>query len=187
MKEELAWKIYNFINSWKAGKFGEISLQEALDSNTDFDITIMGSSMLRVIPFKELLDLVANVDYIVHESYPIRFKVKNNEEIVNYECGIAVCDKNVSEDLINDELEAQYLTRLENIKERSVLLAQNPDDMYYEEIEKDLREKCNITDDSIIIFEDDVSFTGERPYLLYGSNKELQLIYDPDDDEDIES
>lgn len=37
MKEELAWKIYNFINDWKSGKFGEISLQEALDSNTDFD------------------------------------------------------------------------------------------------------------------------------------------------------
>jgi hypothetical protein len=26
-----AWKIYNFINSWKAGNFGEIPLTEAID------------------------------------------------------------------------------------------------------------------------------------------------------------
>lgn len=26
-----AWRIYNFINSWKNGKFGVISLTEAID------------------------------------------------------------------------------------------------------------------------------------------------------------
>lgn len=29
--EDYAWRIYNFIECWKAGKFGEIPLQEALD------------------------------------------------------------------------------------------------------------------------------------------------------------
>ena len=28
--EEYAWKVYNFINEWKAGKYGEIPLQKAL-------------------------------------------------------------------------------------------------------------------------------------------------------------
>ena len=27
--EEYAWKVYNFINEWKAGKYGEIPLQKA--------------------------------------------------------------------------------------------------------------------------------------------------------------
>ena len=31
MKEDLAWKVYNFINEWKSGSYGPISLQEALD------------------------------------------------------------------------------------------------------------------------------------------------------------
>lgn len=29
--EEYAWRIYNFIQEWKAGEFGEMPLQEALD------------------------------------------------------------------------------------------------------------------------------------------------------------
>lgn len=30
LDEDYAWAIYNFINEWKAGKFGEIGLQKAL-------------------------------------------------------------------------------------------------------------------------------------------------------------
>lgn len=30
LDEEYAWKVYNFINDWKAGKYGEIPLQKAL-------------------------------------------------------------------------------------------------------------------------------------------------------------
>lgn len=32
MDEDTLWKYYNFVNDWKAGKFGEISLQEAIDN-----------------------------------------------------------------------------------------------------------------------------------------------------------
>ena len=35
MNEQLAWKVYNFINSYKEGNFGFISLQEALDKYYD--------------------------------------------------------------------------------------------------------------------------------------------------------
>lgn len=31
MNEEKAWAVYNFINCWKNGQYGGISLQEALD------------------------------------------------------------------------------------------------------------------------------------------------------------
>lgn len=33
MNEEYAWKVYNFVNKWKNGDFGIISLQKALDEN----------------------------------------------------------------------------------------------------------------------------------------------------------
>jgi len=33
MTEDLAWGVYNFINEWKAGNFGEISLQDALEND----------------------------------------------------------------------------------------------------------------------------------------------------------
>jgi len=33
MTEDLAWGVYNFINEWKAGNHGEISLQDALDND----------------------------------------------------------------------------------------------------------------------------------------------------------
>ena len=35
MKENNAWRIYNFVNDWKSGKFGEVSLQTALDNHFD--------------------------------------------------------------------------------------------------------------------------------------------------------
>lgn len=31
MSVELAWKVYNFINAYKNGEFGFVTLQEALD------------------------------------------------------------------------------------------------------------------------------------------------------------
>ena len=34
--EEYAWAVYNFINRWKSGEFGELSLKEALER--DFDV-----------------------------------------------------------------------------------------------------------------------------------------------------
>lgn len=33
MTEEFAWKVYNFVNEWKGGKFGLVSLQCALDNH----------------------------------------------------------------------------------------------------------------------------------------------------------
>lgn len=30
LDEDYAWKVYNFINEWKNGKYGEIPLQKAL-------------------------------------------------------------------------------------------------------------------------------------------------------------
>ena len=30
LDEEFAWSVYNFINDWKNGKYGEINLQDAL-------------------------------------------------------------------------------------------------------------------------------------------------------------
>ena len=33
ISEEFAWKVYNFINDWKNGRFGEIPLQQALNEH----------------------------------------------------------------------------------------------------------------------------------------------------------
>jgi len=32
LDEDYAWNIYNFVNKWKSGCFGEISLQKALEN-----------------------------------------------------------------------------------------------------------------------------------------------------------
>ena len=34
MTEEQAWKLYNFVNDWKNGEYGETPLSEALDEPT---------------------------------------------------------------------------------------------------------------------------------------------------------
>lgn len=34
--EDFAWAIYNFINNWKAGNYGAIPLQDALDKDFDY-------------------------------------------------------------------------------------------------------------------------------------------------------
>lgn len=31
MTEELAWKVYNFINEWKEGIYGAVTLKDAID------------------------------------------------------------------------------------------------------------------------------------------------------------
>ncbi len=35
MKEENVWRIYNFVNDWKDGKFGAVDLQKAIDEHLD--------------------------------------------------------------------------------------------------------------------------------------------------------
>lgn len=33
LDEDYAWAIYNFINEWKSGKYGEVELQKAINDN----------------------------------------------------------------------------------------------------------------------------------------------------------
>lgn len=33
LDEDFAWKIYNFVNEWKEGKYGIVSLQSAIENN----------------------------------------------------------------------------------------------------------------------------------------------------------
>lgn len=42
MTEEQAWKVYNFVNEWKKGNFGEVDLQSALDKHFDKKCCICG-------------------------------------------------------------------------------------------------------------------------------------------------
>jgi len=36
LDEDYAWAIYNFVNEWKSGKYGEIALQKAIKDNFKF-------------------------------------------------------------------------------------------------------------------------------------------------------
>ena len=36
LEEDYVWAIYNFVNDWKSGKYGEIELQKAIKDNFKF-------------------------------------------------------------------------------------------------------------------------------------------------------
>ena len=73
---------------------------------------------MKKIDLIQLTGLIAEIDYIIDESYPVRFKVNNNY----YEAGITP-----------DEM--QYLINLDTDE---VITLEDPDCMVYEEIQETL-------------------------------------------------
>lgn len=115
--------------------------------------------MSRIINFKELCDLVANIDYLWTNSYPVVFTVENEgERTEKYQAGI--------DDTIE---EYQYLSvfgNLDDEKPSRLLDRQDPDAMVYSEICQMLKEECEITDNSVIKLIEDKSFTGELCFKI---------------------
>lgn len=129
---------------------------------------------MKKVSFEELCDMVAHVDYLWEDTFPIYFKVDNTEYIVgigNYDCGDDTGD-DYGVFGITEEL--QYLARFEpdvdsegdTIYIPRYLDVDDPDKMVYGEIVEMLRKQCNITEDSEIgIFEDE-SFNGSQDYTV---------------------
>lgn len=121
------------------------------------------------ITFKKLHDLVANVDYVFEESYPIRFSINNGNNTLHYEVGIGEWYESEDyewNDMINYlypyQMKVQYLSIRcgDNPNNVFFLDAQDSDDMVYDEIGKMLKKKCNITDNSKIYLDEENSFNG---------------------------
>ena len=122
------------------------------------------------ITFKKLHDLVASVTVLFEKSYPIRFSITNGNNTLHYEVGIGEWYESMDEewnDMVHDlfpyPIKVQYLSLCcgDNPNEVfSFLDTQDSEVMVYEEIEKMLKKKCNITDKSKIYLDEDNSFNG---------------------------
>ena len=100
------------------------------------------------ISFDALQQLVANIDYVFDDSFPVVFFVDGHK----YSCGI--------EHSLN---ERQYLLD----ENENLLDLQEADDMEWDAIGKMLKEKCRVSDTapSRITLAVPLSFGGERPNL----------------------
>ena len=133
---------------------------------------------MKKIILKELQDLVSEVDYINSLSYPILFSTINTEskDIISYEIGIGKSSDEKVSDLANEAFglddELQYLSVVDNscddgVCVKSYLDIQDPDCMDYNEIEKMLKQKCNIDEKTIIVLHQRDSFSGSERSITY--------------------
>lgn len=128
---------------------------------------------MKKVTFEELCDLIADVDYLWEDTFPIYFKVDNTEYIAgigSYDCG-----DDTGEDFgvfgISEEL--QYLAKLEpdidedgnTIHVPRFLDVDDPDDMLYDDIVEMLKNQCNITENSEIGIFEGYSFDGSQEYI----------------------
>ena len=126
--------------------------------------TIKTIGNMEKITFDQLQQLVANIDYIYPDSYPIVFRVTHKRGgIRNYEAGIGRADGEIDPDNLTEE--CQYLAERDTCHGdvfRHVIDVQEPDNMKVSEIGQMLREKCKIKDGDTIWFNRRLSCTGKR-------------------------
>ena len=123
--------------------------------------------MAKKISFNELCKMVAKIDYLYKESYPIVFSVEDDDCIMKHECGItkAFEFQGVQFD------EYQYLVTTEfKSKEHKhemdyVRHLVDPDDVSFSEISEVLKDKCHIDENSIITLYEGKSFKGRKRYI----------------------
>lgn len=121
---------------------------------------------MKKINFNELCDLVAHVDYLWENTFPINFSVDGTEYLVgigNYDCGDGTGDE-LGVFGLTEEL--QYLMRFNDDGKSEYIDVQDPDQMVYEEIVEMLKKQCNITDNSEICLYDVTSFDGSQDYTV---------------------
>ena len=131
---------------------------------------------MKRITKQQLFALIADIDYVMNGTFPVRFSVENNSEERFYEAGIG--DLHAMSDEVDDEeveREQQYLAHVDTFDEYNegiydILDVQEPDTMVFKKICEMVERECGILHDSKIILYDEISFSGEQEYLL--ANKE---------------
>lgn len=98
-----------------------------------------------------IVDTIAEMDYIFVDTFPLIFNVTNNDETHTFEAGMGKFD----------DYEVQYLsTKKGKLATKGVIDIQDPDAMSYENIEKMVKQCCDINDESIITIDLENSFDG---------------------------
>lgn len=115
------------------------------------------------ISFEELCKLVAHIDYIDSNSYPVSFVIKDKgKEPRRFECGIGKADNNVWFcRSFGGETELQYMLS----EKDGIVDLQDPDMMVFDKICEMLKAKCKIGAESEILLNDDISFDGEELHI----------------------
>lgn len=139
------------------------------------------------ISFKKLCKLVANIDYIFADSFPVSFSVINNGIEKRFECGIGECDEEVMKndyDFSTSEFEYQCLI---DYDKDMIIDIQDPDWMEWNDICDMLKEKCGITKKSEIILDEGISFDGTKLTITDELlAPELKVLRVDDEDDDFE-
>lgn len=118
---------------------------------------------MQKISFKELCDLVVDVDPILPNTYPINFKVDDTEYLVgigNYDCGDDTGDDC---GIFGQTDDLQYVARFEDDIVRYIDV--QPEDCIVD-VEEMLMTKCKITPDSEIFLYEVTSFDGSQDYTV---------------------
>ena len=115
------------------------------------------------ISFKTLCDLIANIDYIFRDTFPVSFTVQyNSGERKEFECGICELDP--------EDWAAEAMTFADDIQyffesEKGIVELEDPDVMGYEEICDMLKERYNIDSSCRIFLNKKLSFDGEKTFV----------------------
>ena len=124
---------------------------------------------MKKINFKQLCDLVANIDGLFESSYPVHFKVMNGNNVQYYECGLCDMSKEYVDTIYDGKfIDGEYLQYLSNDIHKDMacdvfLDVQQEDMMEYNNICDILRSNCDIDDNSKIYLYAD-SFSGAYRY-----------------------
>lgn len=127
------------------------------------------------ITFKELCDLVSNVDYINPNSYPINFVANGDYFCVGigmFDTALARLRKQDIENFFGGlEDNLQYLIRFDYDEKDdefygTFIDVQDPNNKAYDDIVSMLKKQCNINEKSLIHLCEDESFDGSRDYII---------------------
>lgn len=128
------------------------------------------------ITFEQLKDLIANIDYLDDESYPVCFDVTTNGEKREFECGITSGFEYDGEYFEEYQYFGRHFKR-KDYKHFINVEMKDADDIVFDEIEKMLNKYCNIENGSVIRLLGK-SFKGKRKKIKKESDLSTQFVID---------
>jgi hypothetical protein len=131
----------------------------------------IGNYNMKEYTFEVLHRIIANIDYVWPQSFPIQFKIVQRDGRENfYEAGICNITDNIDYENVCGG-DGQYLSEIEGFSEGDnvptyicVLDLQDCDGMKFAEIGEMLKRECEITDSCSIFISDKVSRGGRMEF-----------------------
>lgn len=97
----------------------------------------------------DIINDVCEIDYMFSDTFPVRFSVKNGDDVKTFEAGLCWMS----------DIETQYLVEIQN-KSIRIIDIQDPDCMSGKDIGNMINTCCEIKEGSVIKLDLDESFDG---------------------------